>query len=209
MHNPGTTSLKLPGMRPLPFVWPYWLAFWGVCVWVFGIESRYLRRATSTKPAEGKIDAGSMWAVVVGNYLATTAAIVVAFRVPSATLPHRVALFWIGIAILVAGSLLRRHCFKILGEYFTYDVRVREEQPVIERGAYRWVRHPSYTAGILMFLGMGLAFGNWISLAILLTTIFAVYAYRVRIEERALLASMGDRYAQYVRRTRRFVPFVI
>jgi protein-S-isoprenylcysteine O-methyltransferase Ste14 len=196
-------------MRPLPFVWPYWVVFWAVFFWAFGIESRFLRRATSTASGHVKVDAGSMWAVVVGTWISMVVATTIAFRVPSATFPNRVLFFGLGVAVLIAGSLLRRHCFQMLGQYFTYDVRVTTEQPVIERGAYRWVRHPSYSAGILMFLGMGLALGNWISLAILLATIVGVYAYRVRIEERALLATMGDQYAQYMRRTRRFVPFLI
>jgi protein-S-isoprenylcysteine O-methyltransferase Ste14 len=207
MHNSGTNTGS--GMRPLPLVWPYWVVFLGVFAWAFAIESRFLRKATSSESSNVKVDAGSMWAVVVGNWLSMVLATVVAFGVPSATLPNQVLVFWIGIAVLIAGSLLRRHCFRMLGQYFTYDVRVRTEQPVIERGAYRWVRHPSYSAGILMFLGMGLALGNWISVVILLGTIIGVYAYRVRIEERALLATMGNRYAQYMRRTRRFVPFLI
>jgi protein-S-isoprenylcysteine O-methyltransferase Ste14 len=196
-------------MGPLPFVWPYWVVFWGVFLWVFGIESRFLRKATSAESNNVKVDAGSMWAVVVGNWIAMVVATAVAFRVPSATLPNRILFYWLGIAVLIAGSLLRRHCFRMLGQYFTYDVRATTEQPVIERGAYRWVRHPSYTAGILMFLGMGLALGNWISLAILLATIVGVYAYRVRVEERVLAASIGDRYRDYMRRTRRFVPWFI
>lgn len=196
-------------MRPLPFVWPYWLVFWGVFIWAFGIESVYMRRALSAGGDRRKGDAGSMWVVVVANNISTFVAILIAFRLQAATLPYTLAFFWVGLAVLIAGSLLRRHCFKMLGQYFTYDVQVGAEQPVIERGAYRWVRHPSYTAGILMFLGIGLALGNWVSLTLLLATVVAAYAYRVRVEERALLASMGDRYAAYVKRTRRFIPFVI
>lgn len=196
-------------MTPHPFVWPYWLVFWGVFIWAFGIESMYMRRALAAGGGRGKADAGSMWFVIVVNQIAIFVAILIAFRVPETALPNRVVFFWLGVAVLVAGSLLRRHCFKMLGQYFTYEVQVRSDQPVIERGAYRWVRHPSYTAGILMFLGLGLAFGNWLTVAVMMAGVIGPYAYRVRMEERALLASMGDRYAAYMKRTRRFVPFVV
>jgi len=196
-------------MRPLPFAWPYSAVFWAVFFWAFGIESMYMRRALGSGGTRSRQDAGSTWTVVIVNYIGMFFAVLAAFRVPSAMLPNRVVCFWLGILVLIAGSLLRRHCFRMLGQYFTYDVRVREEQPVIERGAYRWIRHPSYTAGVLMFVGIGLAFGNWISLLIMTVTVIAGYAYRVRIEERALVASMGDRYRDYMRRTRRFIPFVI
>jgi protein-S-isoprenylcysteine O-methyltransferase Ste14 len=196
-------------VRPLPFVWPYALVFWAVFIWAFGIESMYMRRAVGSGGARSAQDAGSMWTVVILNYIGTFLAILAAFRLPTAVFPNRVVVFWLGIVVLIAGSLLRRHCFRMLGQYFTYDVRVREEQPIIERGAYRWIRHPSYSAGVLMFVGLGLAFGNWISLLILTFTVVVGYMYRVRVEERALLASMGDRYRDYMRRTRRFIPFVI
>ena len=44
-------------------------------------------------------------------------------------------------------TLLRQHCLKMLGDHFTYDVRVSEKSQIIKRGIYRWVRHPSYTGG--------------------------------------------------------------
>jgi len=114
-----------------------------------------------------------------------------------------------GIAVLVAGSLLRRHCFRVLGRYFTGDVQVQRDQPVITGGAYRWVRHPSYTGGILMFTGIGLALANWVSLATLAFVAVFVYVYRVRAEERALVATLGEPYRQYMKTSKRFVPFVV
>jgi protein-S-isoprenylcysteine O-methyltransferase Ste14 len=79
---------------------------------------------------------------------------------------------------------------------------------VIEIGAYRWVRHPSYTGGILMYLGTGIALTNWLS-AIMMSVAGAVgYVYRVHVEERALEANLGGRYQEYMRRTKRFIPFV-
>jgi protein-S-isoprenylcysteine O-methyltransferase Ste14 len=79
---------------------------------------------------------------------------------------------------------------------------------VVDRGAYHYVRHPSYTAGAILFLGIGLALANWIGLVVLMGAISVVYGYRVAVEERALLATMGDSYRRYMSRTKRFVPFL-
>jgi protein-S-isoprenylcysteine O-methyltransferase Ste14 len=128
--------------------------------------------------------------------------------VPSATLPHRVWWFWAGLVTIVGGSLLRRHCWRMLGASFTGAVIVRTDQAVVDRGAYRYVRHPSYTAGAILFLGIGLALGNWIGLLVLMAAVVGVYAYRVAVEERALAATIGEPYRLYMRRTKRFVPFV-
>jgi protein-S-isoprenylcysteine O-methyltransferase Ste14 len=119
------------------------------------------------------------------------------------------AWFVVGIVTLLAGSAIRRHCWRMLGEYFTGNVRAALDQPVIQSGAYRWVRHPSYTGGLLMYIGTALGLTNWLSLLIVTVPVLAAYIYRVRVEERALLASLGPRYQEYMQRTKRFVPFVI
>jgi len=49
--------------------------------------------------------------------------------------------------------LLRRHCFRQLGASFTGDVRATPDQRIVTTGAYAVVRHPSYSAGILMNVG--------------------------------------------------------
>ena len=79
---------------------------------------------------------------------------------------------------------------------------------VVDRGAYHYVRHPSYTAGALLFLGIGLSLANWISLVVLMGAVSAVYGYRVSVEERALLATIGDSYGRYMNGTKRFIPFL-
>jgi protein-S-isoprenylcysteine O-methyltransferase Ste14 len=98
---------------------------------------------------------------------------------------------------------------RVLGEYFTGDVRAREGQPVITTGAYRFVRHPSYTAGLIMFAGIGLACANAISIAALLVIPFSIYLYRVSVQERALAEAIGEPYLAYMRARKRFIPYVI
>lgn len=116
---------------------------------------------------------------------------------------------WIGTALLAAGSLLRRHCWRMLGSYFTGNVQTVEGQPVVTRGAYAYVRHPSYTAGMLMFAGIGIALGSWLSAAVAIATAVAVYAYRVRVEEAALVKALGQPYIDYMKTRKRFVPYLV
>lgn len=109
---------------------------------------------------------------------------------------------------MVSGSLLRRHCFRMLGESFTGDVRARADQQVVTRGAYALLRHPAYTAGTLMNIGIGVALGSWASAILLGVTSFAVYAYRIAVEERALLAAIGDPYRDFMSTRKRLIPYV-
>ena len=111
--------------------------------------------------------------------------------------------------MILFGSLLRRYCFRTLGEYFAGDVKARADQPVISSGPYRLVRHPSYSAGMMMFIGIGLALGSWLSLAILTIATVATYTYRVMIEERALVDTIGEPYRCYMKTRKRFIPYVV
>ncbi len=130
-------------MRPLVFVWPYALVFWLVLFWAFSVEFMIVQRGRRSAAAPDSKDAGSIRVIMIGQFLgmllAFPAASLRLFRFPAVA---QVPAFSVGVALLIAASLLRRHCFRVLGEYFTGDVRARADQPVIDRGAYRFVRHP-------------------------------------------------------------------
>jgi protein-S-isoprenylcysteine O-methyltransferase Ste14 len=51
--------------------------------------------------------------------------------------------------------------------------------------------------------------GNWASLAATLGCILIGYAFRIRVEEAALVSALGQPYKEYMRRTARLVPFVL
>jgi len=193
-------------MRPLPFVWPYAGVFWILFVWAFWPEFGILRRA---QRSGNSADSKSLQVIMLGMQVAYLGAFPLAwvpgFRLAPA---HQVAVFWCGMALLASGSLLRRHCWRMLGASFTGDVRARPDQQVVTRGAYAILRHPSYTGGILMNTGMGVALGSWASALLLAVTSFAVYGYRIAVEERALLAAIGEPYREFMSTRKRLIPFL-
>ena len=155
-------------------------------------------------------DHGSHWWLLA----AIGAGIFVAFFMVNANLPdtvltwHQHALFWTGIALMVGGQAFRWYAVHVLGRFFTFNVATRAGQYVVDTGPYRLVRHPAYAGSLLAFLGIGLAMTNWASLVALMLGIGIGYAFRVRVEERALCADLGQPYRDYMQRTRRFVPHV-
>ncbi len=197
-------------MRPLPFVWPYALVFWAIYIWAFAPEWKVVQGGMEgARHAESK-DSGSMRVLLGGMWIALMIAFALAF-VKAWAFPARlqVPLFAAGISLILLGSLLRRYCFRTLGEYFTGDVRARHDQPVITSGPYRLVRHPSYTAGIMMFMGIGLALGSWLAAALVTVSAIATYTYRVTVEERALLETIGEPYGAYMKERKRFIPYIV
>jgi protein-S-isoprenylcysteine O-methyltransferase Ste14 len=194
-------------MKPLPYTWPYALIFWAVFVWAFWPEVGIINRAR--RDVDSAADGGSLRVILLGMWVAFLAAFPLA-SVPAAQLPtgYRMLAFAVGVAVLVAGSLLRRHCWRVLGESFTGNVQARPDQPIMQSGAYALVRHPSYTGGILMNTGIGLALGSWASAGLLAIVSVAVYRYRMQVEERTLLATIGEPYRRFLQGRKRLIPFV-
>ena len=193
-------------MLPLPIVWPYALGFWLVYAWAFWPQLRKLKQAQSLSRDQ---DAGSLRLLLIGGRLSEVAAAILALSCPGAALTSPRVFLFAGTALLIAGSMLRRHCIRTLGSSFTSAVVVTPEQRVVEQGMYRWVRHPSYAGGMMMMVGVGLAWGNWMSLLVVIISTSLLYRYRVIVEERALVAVLGDDYRRYMERTKRFIPFVV
>ena len=91
--------------------------------------------------------------------------------------------------------------------YFV-DVATQAGQTVVQDGPYRFIRHPAYSGTLLALLGIGLTLGNWLALLVVLGGGVAGHLYRAHVEEQALVAALGEPYRAYMRRTRRFIPFV-
>jgi protein-S-isoprenylcysteine O-methyltransferase len=194
---------------PWPFIFPYACLFWPTYLWAYLPEFRIIARSRHRALEAGSRDAGSHGVIFYGIGSALVAAIALAWvrllRFPDNVNPFT---FGAGLALIICGSLLRRHCQRLLGAYFTGEVSAQPMQQVIDRGAYAWVRHPSYSGATLNNLGMGLALGSWASLGLLAAASLAVYQYRMDVEERVLLETLGDRYRRYMQGRKRLIPFI-
>lgn len=198
--------------RPLIFTWPYAALFWLVWAWAIVPDVRLVREARRAQAALLPAERDPSFNLLVhGQRVVVLLAVAVAFLGPGGALALRFqpGAFWSGLVCVALGALLRRHCFRLLGTDFQGAVTVRADQRIVAEGAYRLVRHPSYTAAILFHLGIGLALGHWWSLAIQLVGNGILYFHRMRVEERALVRTLGEPYLAYMRRTRRLIPYVL
>lgn len=147
--------------------------------------------------------------VALACVIATTVVVNLTPRVfPAAAIRPGAVAFTAGMVVLLAGLVLRGWSFKALGQYFTHTVMVSSDQPVIACGPYRVLRHPSYAGIILAAIGIGLASANWADLAGLLLLTLTALLWRIRIEEAALMTTLGDRYRAYAAQHKRLVPLV-
>jgi protein-S-isoprenylcysteine O-methyltransferase Ste14 len=140
--------------------------------------------------------------------ISITASVFVAQNFRVAGLPHGRVLAIAAVILFVAGLILRWWAIITLGRFFTVNVTIEKNHELVERGPFRVVRHPSYTGVLLAFVGLGLSFCNWAALLVILLPIGAAFIHRMNVEEGALLSALGPRYAEYMTRTKRLVPFV-
>jgi len=117
--------------------------------------------------------------------------------------------FYPGIFLMLVGVLVRQWAIAVLGRFFSLTVRVAEDHRVVVKGPYRLVRHPSYTGVLITFIGLALAVQSSGALLVLLAVFSVSYGYRMRVEERVLQSELGQDYAEYMKRTKRLIPFLI
>jgi protein-S-isoprenylcysteine O-methyltransferase Ste14 len=155
-------------------------------------------------------DRGSFFFLVGMIWLGIFLDFTFCFGVRRAAIPWmRTELFFLGIGLMWLGMAFRYYCMRVLGRYFTFNVAVHAGQTVVEAGPYRYIRHPSYTGALITVVGLGLVLGNWAGMIALVACVGIGYAYRIRVEESALVLALGEPYRAYMRRTRRLVPFVL
>jgi protein-S-isoprenylcysteine O-methyltransferase Ste14 len=108
--------------------------------------------------------------------------------------------------LFAIGLLVRIVAIYTLGRSFTANVSIHATQTLNRSGLFHYVRHPSYTGMLLIFLALGLRMQNWLSLCIVLIPPFAALLYRIHVEEAALTGAFGEQYIDYSRTTKRLIP---
>lgn len=145
--------------------------------------------------------------VVALSGLMFVAAFVVAgfgFRLGLPTLPTWAS--WAGAVAFLAGYALYAEVLRE-NAYLSRTIEVRDDQHVVDTGLYGVVRHPMYSATILLFLSMPLVLGSPFSFVIMLAYI-PIIAKRIHNEEEVLSVGLAG-YPEYLKRVRwRLVPHV-
>jgi len=91
--------------------------------------------------------------------------------------------------------------------YLSRTVEVQENQKVVDTGLYGVVRHPMYTATILLYLAMPIVLGSWIAFVIMLCYP-VIIIFRIRNEEKVLEQGLAG-YKEYKQKVKyRLIPFI-
>ncbi len=108
---------------------------------------------------------------------------------------------WPGAAVFALGVGLRAVSFSQLGRFYNPAVTLHDDHQLVTTGLYSHARHPLYAGSLCLFLGFPLAFSSAVGLGLFLILALPVFAWRIRVEERALAAHFGQAWEQYRTRT--------
>jgi protein-S-isoprenylcysteine O-methyltransferase Ste14 len=166
------------------------------------ILNRVLRAGRGDKQPTGKHSLTYIWVTVI---ICVIAAVNISQHSYFPVIRSAV-IGWAGIGLIILGMALRLTAIISLGRFFTVNVAIREGHTIKQDGMYKYVRHPSYAASLLSFLGFGISLNNWVSLLVVFVPVTIAFLYRIKVEEAMLSAGLGDAYTAYKKRTYRLLP---
>lgn len=114
----------------------------------------------------------------------------------------------IAILLFISGLALRCYAVLSLGKFFSTSVVTIEQHVLVERGPYRFIRHPAYTGLFISFFAAGFAMGDALALLALIIPITYVLTQRILIEEQWLTDHFGKNYHDYSLRTKKLLPWI-
>ena len=163
----------------------------------------YFRRHGSKIKRE---DRGSRLLLSLSMYISVAIGIYFAFRNIA---PSPGWTFYPGIFLMILGIVIRQWSIAVLGGFFSGAVGIQKGQKVVKNGPYRLVRHPSYSGLLLILIGIGLALQSWGAVILIILGFICGFGYRIHIEEKMLISKLGGEYIQYMKETKRLIPYIL
>ena len=118
----------------------------------------------------------------------------------------------IGIILLVSGGTFRLISRRALmkagfGLVNSSRLQIVENQRLLTKGVYKYIRHPLYLGEILRNFGLAIFLSSLYGMALIfLGCIFLLF--RIEIEEKMLIDEFGNEYEEYKKRTKKLFPYL-
>lgn len=111
------------------------------------------------------------------------------------------------LTVFLTGAVLRVVAVYQLGAVaFKFDIAFREKQTLKTDQLYGQMRHPSYTAMMIVILAYALTTYSWAIAMVGLLTAWFGFQFRIHYEEKALAEQYGEGYAAFQKKTSMWLP---
>jgi protein-S-isoprenylcysteine O-methyltransferase Ste14 len=175
------------------------------CIWF--VSEILLNRLMRSRSNDRKnADQNSLLVIWLTVILSVAIAVYLSFNY-SIPISNHSFFQYLGIVIILIGIFLRLLVIRSLGKFFTVDVTIRQDHKLKKDGFYKYLRHPSYFASLISFIGFGFSLNNWLSLIIILASVLVVFVRRIKVEENVLIEQFGKEYSDYMKSTKGLIPF--
>lgn len=192
--------------------WAYWQAWLFIAIlfipmliagiWLMMASPELLRKRLSAKEEQGE----QKWVVALSGLLFIATFVMAGLNIrfgwwlmPDSVTYASAVLFLIGYVLYA--EVMRENV------WLSRTVEVQENQKVVDTGLYGIVRHPMYSATLIIFLNMPLVLNSIWSFALMLLYI-PIIVKRIGNEEKVLERDLAG-YADYKKRVRyRLIPFI-
>ena len=198
--RPGVYNGK---MKPFGYGWPMWtsIAMWCVIEIYWDISKR------NTAPETDSESRQSRWMHLL---LLSAAQFLIFLPVQGLRqryLPASALVTATGLILNVAGVVLAIWSRRCLGRYWSGKITIKVDHQLIRSGPYRVIRHPIYTAMLILYLGTAVVSGE---LHALMGWALAIIAYlrKIKLEEANLIKAFGEEYRNYCSESRALLPGV-
>jgi len=178
-----------------------WLIF--VAIWVLAAVS-----TKGTVYREPRTQRLRYWVLLVIAYLLMFYGRRLPYPLNLSIIPHVAPIAWTAAVLCVIGLAFAVWARVTLGRNWSGMVTLKEGHELVERGPYRFVRHPIYTGILTMFFATALA-REHLSGFVGTLLMFASFWIKLRDEEKLMLQQFPERYADYRRRAKCIIPFLL
>jgi len=121
--------------------------------------------------------------------------------------PASQGFYFFGVSLFIFSFVMRMSTLKKLKNSFSFSITPHRDDKLVTKGFYRFIRHPAYLFFSLEMAALFLIRFNYISL-FMFAIDFIVTLKRIRNEEFLLVEKHGDKYRNYMRKTKKLIPFV-
>lgn len=110
-------------------------------------------------------------------------------------------IYFVGLLVAIVGRVQLGRNWANLEDY-----QVLPDQSLIQTGIYKYIRHPIYIGDVLLLLGLELALNSWLVLGVVVLFLYVIFQAR---KEENILANAFPDYADYRKKTKMFIPYIM